>query len=91
MRPAAAAFKIRNVRSAKILDLDGASLADGAKIQQWTDSGVNHQQWRLQPVGDYFIRTTNGKYICYLRRRQHQRHPHVLVLLGGQPVVQMAL
>lgn len=57
-------FKIRNVRSGKILDLDAASSADGAKIQQWTDGGVNHQQWRLQPVGDYFIRTTNGKYIC---------------------------
>jgi hypothetical protein len=58
-------FKIRNVKSGKILDVDAANLnANDAKVQQWTDLGGNNQLWRLQPWGDYFVRADTGKYVC---------------------------
>jgi hypothetical protein len=57
-------FKIKNVKSGKVLEVSAASAADGAKVQQWTDTGASHQQWRLQPVGDYYIRASHsGRYI----------------------------
>jgi beta-glucanase (GH16 family) len=57
-------YKIRNVNSGKVLDLDAGSTANGAKLQQWTDLGGNNQLWRLQPWGDYFIKAASGRYVC---------------------------
>lgn len=57
-------YKIRNVNSGKVLDVDAGSTADNAKIQQWADLGGDNQLWRLQPWGDYFSRAASGRYIC---------------------------
>ncbi|MBI2389879.1 MAG: RICIN domain-containing protein [Deltaproteobacteria bacterium] len=44
--------------SGKVLDVAGASTADGANVQQWSRNGSAAQQWRFDPVGDgwYVIR-----------------------------------
>jgi len=33
-----------------VLDVDGASTADGAKVQQWTSGGYKNQRWILKPI-----------------------------------------
>jgi DUF1680 family protein len=58
-------FKIRNVKSGKLLDVNAFSKTNDAKVQQWEDNGgQGNQLWRLQPWGDYFISTNSGKYIA---------------------------
>ena len=61
-------FKIRNVKSGKILDVSGYSQADGAKIEQTADSNGLNQYWRLQPQGDYALKASTGKYVCVANR-----------------------
>ncbi|XEC93007.1 RICIN domain-containing protein [Paenibacillus tarimensis] len=41
------AYKLIARHSGKAMDVDGAYTADGATIQQWTDTGGNNQQWYL--------------------------------------------
>jgi hypothetical protein len=36
-----------NRNSGKVIDVNGASTADGAAVIQWTDHGGNNQQWTL--------------------------------------------
>ena len=57
-------YKIRNVKSNLVLEITNAGTANNDRIQQNTDTGSINQQWRLQPWGDYFIRSATGKYIC---------------------------
>jgi Ricin-type beta-trefoil lectin domain/Phosphatidylinositol-specific phospholipase C, X domain len=57
-------YKIKNVRSGLVLEIENSSTGDNAKVQQASDNNGNNQQWRLQPWGDYFARTSGGKYIC---------------------------
>ncbi len=57
-------FKIKNVNSNLVLEVANSSTANDAKVQQNTDTGAANQQWRLQPWGDYFARTSAGKYVC---------------------------
>jgi 1-phosphatidylinositol phosphodiesterase len=57
-------YKIRNVKSNLVLEITGAGTANNDRIQQNTDNGAVNQQWRLQPWGDYFIRSATGKYVC---------------------------
>ena len=57
-------FKIRNVKSGKILDDNAWGTGNDNKIQQWDDYNTDNQIWRLQPWGDYFIRAASGRYIC---------------------------
>lgn len=57
-------FKIRNVKSGKLLEVENGSTANNTKIQQWADDGGTNQHWRLQPWGDYFIKAASGRYIC---------------------------
>lgn len=57
-------FKIRNVRSGKVLDVKDWSQADNADIIQYNDNGTANQKFRLQPWGDYYVRASTGKYIC---------------------------
>lgn len=57
-------YKIRNVKSNLVLEITGAGTANNDRVQQNTDTGTLNQQWRLQPWGDYFIRSSTGKYIC---------------------------
>jgi hypothetical protein len=57
-------FKIKNVHSGKVLDVNGFSKDNDAKVQQWDDNGgQGNQLWRLQPWGDYFIAASSGKYV----------------------------
>ncbi|WP_028608973.1 RICIN domain-containing protein [Paenibacillus harenae] len=41
------ACKLIARHSGKAMDVDAASTADGASIQQWTDTGGSNQQWYL--------------------------------------------
>src|SRR6266566_5375873 len=45
------AYEIVSVNSGKVLDVTGASQADGTPLQQWSSSGGTNQQWFLNPVG----------------------------------------
>jgi hypothetical protein len=45
-------FRLANRNSGKVLDVNGASTAEGAKIIQWTWSGSTNQQWQLLPNAD---------------------------------------
>jgi len=57
-------FKIRNVKSGKILDDNAFGTGNDNKVQQWDDGNTDNQIWRLQPQGDYFIKAASGRYIC---------------------------
>jgi len=57
-------FKIKNVKSGLILEVANSSTANDGVVQQNTDNGGANQQWRLQPWGDYFARTSASKYVC---------------------------
>ncbi|MEO6454825.1 MAG: RICIN domain-containing protein [Ginsengibacter sp.] len=48
--------------SGKSLDVNGASMADGAKVQQWTYGGGNNQKWTVTNLGDgtYSIRALHS-------------------------------
>ncbi len=48
--------KIVNRNSGKVLDVTGASTADGATIEQWTDNGGQNQQWSLVSVGSGYYK-----------------------------------
>lgn len=43
-------YKVTAVHSGKVLDVSGASTADGATVHQWSDSGSANQKWRLELV-----------------------------------------
>jgi Ricin-type beta-trefoil lectin domain-like/Phosphatidylinositol-specific phospholipase C, X domain len=57
-------FKVRNVKSNLVLEVLNAGTGNDDRVQQNTDTGAAHQQWRLQPWGDYFARASTGKYVC---------------------------
>jgi len=57
-------FKIRNVKSGKVLDDSGFGKTNDTKIVQWDDAGGDNQLWRLQPWGDNYIRSASGRYVC---------------------------
>jgi hypothetical protein len=40
-------YKIKNVKSGKVLDVTGGSTAEGALVVQWTDNGGQNQQWQV--------------------------------------------
>ncbi|XXY51646.1 RICIN domain-containing protein [Sorangium sp. So ce269] len=42
--------------SGKCLDVNGASSADGAAVQQWSCNGGSNQQWQLQSAGSGYYR-----------------------------------
>jgi Ricin-type beta-trefoil lectin domain-like/Phosphatidylinositol-specific phospholipase C, X domain len=44
-------YQVVNVNSGKVLDVSGASLADGANILQWTYYGQANQQWIFTGLG----------------------------------------
>ncbi|MEH0421536.1 glycosyl hydrolase family 95 catalytic domain-containing protein [Streptomyces sp. B21-083] len=51
-------FKLVNRRSGKVLDISGASTANGGKAVQWSWSGAVNQQWRFLPNPDGSFRIT---------------------------------
>ncbi|WP_230394935.1 glycosyl hydrolase family 95 catalytic domain-containing protein [Plantactinospora alkalitolerans] len=48
--------RLVNRRSGKVLDVSGASTANGAKAVQWSWTGGTNQQWRLEPNPDQSFR-----------------------------------
>ncbi|AUX48855.1 Ricin B lectin [Sorangium cellulosum] len=52
-------FKLVNSNSGKVMDVAGASNADGASVVQQADSGGNHQKWRFNYDGEGHFRLTN--------------------------------
>ncbi|WP_405959777.1 alpha-L-fucosidase [Streptomyces sp. NBC_00024] len=52
-------FKLVNRKSGKLLDVSGASSADGAVIIQWPSTGGTNQQWKLLPNSDGSYRLSN--------------------------------
>ncbi|MBA2681989.1 MAG: RICIN domain-containing protein [Ktedonobacteraceae bacterium] len=56
-------YKIVSVNSGKALDVVGGSTANGALVDQWTDSGANNQKWNIVAVGSYYklISVNSGK------------------------------
>ncbi len=58
-------YNIRNVRSGLVLDIQNFSMADNGMLQQYTATGGSNQKFRLQPWGDYYIRSvTSNRYVC---------------------------
>jgi predicted alpha-1,6-mannanase (GH76 family) len=57
-------FKLKNLRSGKMLDLENGTTANGGKVQQYVDNNALSQQWRLQPWGDYNVKTSSNRYVC---------------------------
>ena len=53
-------YRIVNVYSGLDLEVNGASLADGGTVDQWSDvSGANNEHWNLMAVGDGSYRIVN--------------------------------
>lgn len=53
--------QLKNVRSQKCLDVQGAAIADGAAIQQYTCMDVPNQQWSYSPFEGLLIAMHSGK------------------------------
>ncbi|MDQ0050699.1 mannan endo-1,4-beta-mannosidase [Paenibacillus polymyxa] len=49
-------YKLTAQHSGKNLEVAGNSTADGAKVQQWTDSGRPQQKWKVTDVGDGYYK-----------------------------------
>jgi alpha-L-fucosidase len=61
-RPFAAdlgSYRLVNRKSGKVLEVSGASGADGAAVVQWPWSGGTNQQWKLVPNTDGSYRLSN--------------------------------
>ncbi|MEU4292768.1 RICIN domain-containing protein [Kribbella sp. NPDC026596] len=52
-------YQLVSVRSSKVLDVNGFSTADGARIQQWTDQHTANQQWKLRSTGNGYYELAN--------------------------------
>jgi hypothetical protein len=50
--PPSGYYKVIAKHSGKCLDVNGASTADGANVQQWSCNGGNNQRWKLVSMGD---------------------------------------
>lgn len=60
-------YKLVNVNSGKVLDVNAATKADGGKVIQWPYQGGKNQQWELKKTnsGTYNIMNVNsGKYLA---------------------------
>jgi hypothetical protein len=63
--PAAATDRVTAANSGLLLDVSGASTADGAKIIQWSDTGGTNQRWRLaRTTGNVYTITGVGSGKC---------------------------
>lgn len=52
-------FEIVSMLTAKVLEVDGASTADGASVQQNALNGFEQQQWQFVPTGDGYFYIQN--------------------------------
>lgn len=53
-------FEIVSMHTAKVLEVAGASMADGASIQQNALNGFEQQQWQFVPTGDGYFYIQNA-------------------------------
>jgi hypothetical protein len=44
-------IKIVNEHSQLVLEVEGEATTEGTRIEQYTDTGKDHQRWRLRPAG----------------------------------------
>ncbi|MFE2061127.1 alpha-L-fucosidase [Streptomyces sp. NPDC059467] len=51
--------RLVNRKSGKVLDVSGASTADGGAVIQWPSSGGSNQQWKLLPDADGSFQLSN--------------------------------
>uniref|UniRef100_UPI0037420BA4 alpha-L-fucosidase n=1 Tax=Streptomyces sasae TaxID=1266772 RepID=UPI0037420BA4 len=51
--------RLVNRKSGKVLDVSGASTADGGAVIQWPSSGGTNQQWKLLPNADGSFQLSN--------------------------------
>lgn len=60
-----ATYTLVNRNSGKCLDVNGASTADGANVQQWTCNGGQNQRWRVEDAGGYsrLVNVQSGKVL----------------------------
>ncbi|MFO0586618.1 MAG: RICIN domain-containing protein [Polyangiaceae bacterium] len=56
-------YVFQTVATGHCLDISGSSVADGAKVQEWTCNGTNAQVFHVAPTGDgyYSILNVNSK------------------------------
>jgi alpha-tubulin suppressor-like RCC1 family protein len=45
------AIKLVNEHSKLVLEVEGEATTEGTRIEQYTDTGRDHQRWRLKPAG----------------------------------------
>ena len=71
-------YSIRNVRSGLVLDIANSSTADNAMLRQESSTGGANQLFRVQPWGDYFIRSVNSsRYITVENQATVNNNPVV--------------
>lgn len=56
-----ATYKIQNINSGKVAQINGSSTADGANVTQWDwlNGGRDHQKWMITGVGSIFYKIIN--------------------------------
>ncbi|GAA5126452.1 RICIN domain-containing protein [Luteolibacter yonseiensis] len=59
-------FRIRNVNSGLYLDNQWAGTTPGTLIWQRNGNSSDAQKWRVQPWGDYYLKTSSGGYVSTL-------------------------
>ena len=52
-------YRLVNRNSGLVLDVNGASTTNGATVIQWSWSGGNNQQWRIEGTGSGYYRLVN--------------------------------
>lgn len=59
-------YTIKSTVTGLMLDVDNASKANGAKVQQWESNTSDAQRWTFKPAGEdgyYYIRCEGGQYL----------------------------
>jgi hypothetical protein len=59
-------FSIVNVQSGKAMEVYAASTANGGKVSQYTNAGLQHQKWVVRDAGNGYFTLMNaysGKYL----------------------------
>jgi glucose/arabinose dehydrogenase len=51
-------YKLASVLSSKFMDIEGVSMANGAKVLQWSSNSGNNQKFRIEPVSGGFYKIT---------------------------------
>lgn len=63
---AGAYYRLINVNSGDLLDVNGASTSAGANLIQWTQNGGNNQQWTIANGATGYYTLTNRNSSLYL-------------------------